>query len=81
MEGGCILYQIERINLKLNSQMSSTGDGANKRFLKQAEVLFAACVMLIALFHLLICPEDGANMFIRNAGWFSPDYTVLYPRI
>jgi hypothetical protein len=25
--------------------------------------------------------EDGADMFLRNAGWLSTDYTALYPRI
>jgi hypothetical protein len=29
---------------------------------------------------LLFIPEDGGNMFLRNAGWLSPDYTALYPR-
>jgi hypothetical protein len=25
-------------------------------------------------------PEYGADMFFRNVGWLSPDYTALYPR-
>jgi hypothetical protein len=25
-------------------------------------------------------PEDGGNMFLRNVGWHSTDYTTLYPR-
>jgi hypothetical protein len=25
-------------------------------------------------------PEDGGDMFLRNDGWLSRDYTVLYPR-
>jgi hypothetical protein len=26
-------------------------------------------------------PEDGGDMFLRNVGWHSTDYTALYPRI
>jgi hypothetical protein len=29
---------------------------------------------------LLFNPEDGGRIFVANTGWFSPDYTVLYPR-
>jgi hypothetical protein len=25
-------------------------------------------------------PEDGGDMFLRNVGWLSTDYTPLYPR-
>jgi hypothetical protein len=25
-------------------------------------------------------PEDGGEMFLRNVGWISTDYTALYPR-
>jgi hypothetical protein len=25
-------------------------------------------------------PEDGGDMFLRNVGWLSADYTTLYPR-
>jgi hypothetical protein len=25
-------------------------------------------------------PEDGGDMFLRNVGWHSTDYTALYPR-
>jgi hypothetical protein len=25
-------------------------------------------------------PEDGVDMFLRNVGWLSTDYTALYPR-
>jgi hypothetical protein len=24
--------------------------------------------------------ENGGDMFLRNIGWLSMDYTVLYPR-
>jgi hypothetical protein len=36
--------------------------------------------------HLLACwtnffdPEDGGDMFLRNVGWNSTDYTASYPR-
>jgi hypothetical protein len=29
---------------------------------------------------LFFDPEDGSDMFIRNVGWLSTDYTALYPR-
>jgi hypothetical protein len=29
---------------------------------------------------LFFDPEDGGDMFLRNVGWLSTDYTVLYPR-
>jgi hypothetical protein len=32
------------------------------------------------LLGLFFNPEDGGNMFLRNFGWFSTDYTALYPR-
>jgi hypothetical protein len=25
-------------------------------------------------------PENGGDMFLRNVGWLSTDYTALYPR-
>jgi hypothetical protein len=38
------------------------------------------CNLVITLLDLLFQPEDGNYMLLRNVGWFSPDYTVLYPR-
>jgi hypothetical protein len=29
---------------------------------------------------LFIDAEDGRDMFLRNVGWLSTDYTALYPR-
>jgi hypothetical protein len=29
---------------------------------------------------LFFDPEDGDNIFLQNAGWFSMDYTALYPK-
>jgi hypothetical protein len=41
-----------------------------------------ACYLLHAGFLLGIVfdPEDGGNIFPRNVGSFSTDYTALYPR-
>jgi hypothetical protein len=30
-------------------------------------------------FGLLSDPADGDDMFLRNDGWLSTDYTALYP--
>jgi hypothetical protein len=32
------------------------------------------------LLHLFSGPDRGSEMFLRNVGWLSTDYTVLYPR-
>jgi hypothetical protein len=29
---------------------------------------------------LVFDPEDRGDMFLRNLGWISKDYTALYPR-
>jgi hypothetical protein len=36
--------------------------------------------MLVLLLGLLFNPEDGGDMFLRNFGWLSTDYTALYDR-
>jgi hypothetical protein len=41
-------------------------------------VLLAACIMLVSIF--AFNPENVNDMFLRNVGWLSPDFTVLYPR-
>jgi hypothetical protein len=38
--------------------------------------LFAICLLLGLLFN----PGDEGHMFLPNVGWFSADYTMLYPR-
>jgi hypothetical protein len=32
------------------------------------------------LLNLFFDPADGGDMFLRNIGWLSTDYTALYPR-
>jgi hypothetical protein len=36
----------------------------------------ATCFILVSCFDF----EDGSEMFLRNVGWISTDYTALYPR-
>jgi hypothetical protein len=33
-----------------------------------------------SLFGLLFDPKDGGDMYLRNVGWYSTDYTALYSR-
>jgi hypothetical protein len=42
--------------------------------------LLAACFHAGFLVGLFFDHEDGGNMFLRNFGWHSTDYTALYPR-
>jgi hypothetical protein len=37
-------------------------------------------VSIFRVEHIFFDPEDGGDMFLRNIGWHSTDYTVLYPR-
>jgi hypothetical protein len=37
--------------------------------------LLAACYMLLFLLSLLFDPEDGGDMFLRNVGLLSSDYS------
>jgi hypothetical protein len=49
-------------------------------------VVISNIILLVNCFHyhfslgLLFNPEVGGNMFLRNFGWLSTDYTALYPR-
>jgi hypothetical protein len=38
--------------------------------------LFRAGILLVLFFN----PEVGGDMFLRNVGWLSTDYTALYPK-
>jgi hypothetical protein len=42
--------------------------------------LLATCFDSGFLLCLFFYPEDGGDMFLRNVGWLSTDYTALYPR-
>jgi hypothetical protein len=42
--------------------------------------LLATCVQTGFFLYLFLDLEDGGNMFLRKVGWFSSDYTTLYPR-
>jgi hypothetical protein len=44
--------------------------------LKQVASSFHAGFLL----GLFLDPEDGGDMFLRNVGWLSSDYTALCPR-
>jgi hypothetical protein len=48
-----------------------------KKYLRKIKV----CCLLEAGFSpgLLFTSEDGSNVFLRNVGSLSPDYTVFYP--
>lgn len=45
---------------------------------QQSSCLLSASWWFLAFLHL--GHENGGNMFLRNVGWISPDYTALYPR-
>jgi hypothetical protein len=42
--------------------------------------LLATCFHTGFLLGLFFYPEDGGDMFLRNVGWLSTDYTTLNPR-
>jgi hypothetical protein len=42
--------------------------------------LLATCFEAAISLGLFFYPEDGGDMFLRNVGWLSTDYTALYPR-
>jgi hypothetical protein len=42
--------------------------------------LLATCLHTCFLLGLYFDPEDGGDMFLRNVGSLSTDYTALYPR-
>jgi hypothetical protein len=42
--------------------------------------LLATCFHAGFFFGLFFDLEDEADMFLRNVGWLSADYTTLYPR-
>jgi hypothetical protein len=50
---------------------------ASCRFL----VWLAACFILISCTTYSLNPEGGSEMFLRNFGWLSGDYTALHPSL
>jgi hypothetical protein len=42
--------------------------------------LVSTCFQAGFLLGFFFDPEDGENMFLRNVGGLSTDYTALYPR-
>jgi hypothetical protein len=55
-------------------------DREEKRYIRnrsrQHEVLLATCFQAGFLLGLSFDPEDGGDMFLRNVGWLSRDYTA-----
>jgi hypothetical protein len=49
----------------------------NRRF---GGALIATCLVLVFAWLIFLDPEDGGDVFLRNVGWISADYAVLYPR-
>jgi hypothetical protein len=43
-------------------------------------LMFAACFMLVYCLAYSSNPEDGGDIFLRNVGLLSMDFTALYPR-
>jgi Na+/glutamate symporter len=41
---------------------------------------FACCLLHAVLLGLLSSSEDGDDIFLRNVGGISTDYTASYPR-
>jgi hypothetical protein len=51
-------------------------EAGSKQSLLHIFSLFHAGILLGLFF---FNPEDGTNMFLRNANYFSANYTALYP--
>jgi hypothetical protein len=47
---------------------------------KSVESQLLACVHVGFLLSLFFDPENGGDIFLRNVGWLSTDFTALYPR-
>jgi hypothetical protein len=40
----------------------------------------ATCLLAGSCWNFFFDPEDGGDMFLRNVGYISPDYTASHPR-
>jgi hypothetical protein len=54
----------------------------NRHEADSKQMLINSCCLLYAVFllGLLFNTEDGGDMFLRNVGWLSMDYTAFYAR-
>jgi hypothetical protein len=51
-----------------------------KKTSKKAGAKLSTCLLASLLLGLFFDSEDGGDMFLRNVGWHSTDYTALYPK-
>jgi hypothetical protein len=70
----CALAEIWTRKLTRTSQKNCQHAHCNAwRYIGLLATCFHAGILLV-----LLPPEDGGDMFLRNAGWLSTDYTALY---
>jgi hypothetical protein len=53
--------------------------GRRNKFSKNPASKQVASRMLVFCWTYFFDPEDGGDMFLRNVGWNSTDYTASYP--
>jgi hypothetical protein len=76
---GILLQTLTPANWNVSSERSFSL--CYKRyFINCNSCLLASCFHASFLRYLFFDPEDGGDMFLRNVGWHSTDYTALYPR-
>jgi hypothetical protein len=52
----------------------------NRRFGGTYRLLLATCLLSCSCWNYFFDPEDGGDMFLRNVGCNSTDYTASHPR-